>query len=259
MLLSVERSYLVLDIETILDPGLPLAEPSENEGLPAPPHHQVVCIGVLWFGHDFAVKRIGIIGDDKDEAGVLADFARFLDRHRPTLITFNGRGFDLPVIAARSMKHGLPLNYYYRDRDVRYRFSTEGHLDLLDFLSDFGASKRSRLDVWAKLSGMPGKVGVDGKDVGPLVHAGRVQEVKDYCLCDVVQTAAVFLRTQLVRGELTQDQYRSAMAGLMRACLADSRVHPVAKQWNESQLLIGVSLESLDNPSISPEQENRDG
>src|SRR5690606_35859770 len=255
MLSGVERSYLVLDIETILDPGLPLAEPSESEGLPAPPHHEIVCIGVLWLGSDLSVKRIGIIGEDKDEAGVLADFARFLDRHRPTLVTFNGRGFDLPVIAARCMKHGQQLNYYYRDRDVRYRFSTEGHLDLLDFLSDFGASKRSRLDVWAKVAGMPGKVGVDGKDVGPLVHAGRVQEVKDYCLCDVVQTTAVFLRTQLVRGELTQEAYRVAVAGLMRACLTDPRVLPVARQWNEEQLLLGANLESI--PAVvSAQNEN---
>jgi predicted PolB exonuclease-like 3'-5' exonuclease len=129
---------------------------------------------------------------------------------------------------------------------------------LLDFLSDFGASKRSRLDVWAKLSGMPGKVGVDGKDVGPMVHAGRVQEVKDYCLCDVVQTTGVFFRAQLVRGEMTQDAYRLAMAGLMRACLADPRVHPVAKQWNESQLLLGVTLDSLPEP-VSPQHESRNG
>lgn len=241
----MERSYLVLDIETILDPGLPLADASESEGLPAPPHHEVVCIGVLWFSQDLRVKRIGIIGDGKDEPGILADFARFLDKHKPTIVTFNGRGFDLPVIAARAMKHGQPLLYYYRDRDVRYRFSSEGHMDLLDFLSDFGASKRSRLDVWAKLTGMPGKVGVDGKDVGPLVHAGRVQEVKDYCLCDVVQTAAVFLRTQLVRGELTQDDYRTAMAGLLRASISDTRVAPVCKAWNEQELLLGKTLDDI--------------
>ena len=251
----MDRGYLVLDIETILDPGLPLAETAENEGLPAPPHHEIVCIGVLWLGNDLSVKRIGIIGDDKDEAGVLADFARFLDRHRPTLVTFNGRGFDLPVIAARCMKHGQPLNYYYRDRDVRYRFSPDGHLDLMDFLSDFGASKRSRLDVWAKLSGMPGKVGVDGKDVGPLVHAGRIQEVKDYCLCDVVQTTGVFLRTQLVRGELTQETYCTAMAGLMRASQAEPRVHPVCEAWNESQLLLGKTLAEVQAPSEPPDVE----
>lgn len=241
----MERSFLVLDIETILDPGLPLADASETEGLPAPPHHEVVCIGVLWFSPDLRVKRIGIIGDGKDEPGILADFARFLDKHKPTMVTFNGRGFDLPVIAARSMKHGQPLMYYYRDRDVRYRFSSDGHMDLLDFLSDFGASKRSRLDVWAKLTGMPGKVGVDGKDVGPLVHAGRVQEVKDYCLCDVVQTSAVFLRTQLVRGELNQDDYRTAMAGLLRASLGEKRVAPVCKAWNEQELLLGKTLDDI--------------
>lgn len=251
----MDRGYLVLDIETILDPGLPLAETAENEGLPAPPHHEIVCIGVLWLGNDLSVKRIGIIGDDKDEAGVLADFARFLDRHRPTLVTFNGRGFDLPVIAARCMKHGQPLSYYYRDRDVRYRFSPDGHLDLMDFLSDFGASKRCRLDVWAKLSGMPGKVGVDGKDVGPLVHAGRIQEVKDYCLCDVVQTTGVFLRTQLVRGELTQETYCTAMAGLMRASQAEPRVHPVCEAWNESQLLLGKTLAEVQAPSEQPNVE----
>src|SRR5690606_22847733 len=115
--------------------------------------------------------------------------------------------------------------------------------------SDFGASKRSRLDVWAKLSGMPGKVGVDGKDVGPLVHAGRIQEVKDYCLCDVVQTTGVFLRTQLVRGELTQETYCTAMAGLMRASQAEPRVHPVCEAWNESQLLLGKTLAEVQAPS----------
>ncbi len=145
----MERSFLVLDIETILDPGLPLAEPSESEGLPSPPHHEVVCIGVLWFSRSLKVKRIGIIGDGKDEPGILADFARFLDKHKPTIVTFNGRGFDLPVIAARCMKHGQPLLYYYRDRDVRYRFSSDGHMDLLD----------SPLRLWCEQTFPPRRVG----------------------------------------------------------------------------------------------------
>ena len=248
MLRVMERSYLVLDIETILDPELPISEAAEGEGLPAPPHHQIVCIGVLWIGADYAVRRIGIIGEDKEEAGVLSDFARFLDRHRPTMVTFNGRGFDLPVISARGFKHGQPLAYYYQDRDVRYRFCADGHLDLMDFLCDFGAAKRTRLDVSAKLCGMPGKVGVDGKDVGPLVHAGRIDEVRNYCLCDVVQTAGVFLRTQLLRGMLDRDAYLTAMSGLMRAAEADERVAPVCAAWDEARLLLGQSR-------VDPERE----
>ena len=232
------RTHLVLDIETVLDPELPIAESSEAERLPAPPHHQVVAIGVMWLDAGYRVTRLGVIGEDKDEAGALEDFARFLDERKPTLVTFNGRGFDLPVIAARCLRHGVALKHYYRSRDVRYRFSPEGHFDLMDYLADFGAAKPAKLDIIAKLCGMPGKVGVAGKDVGPMVHAGRIEEVRNYCLCDVVQTAAVFLRVQLLRGELDIDDYRQAIGGLIELVRGDVRVAPVSKGLDEPRLLI---------------------
>ena len=74
------KSFLVLDIETVLDAELPIAESSEAERLPAPPHHRVVVIGALLFDENYAVQRIGVIGEGKEEAGILSDFARFLDR-----------------------------------------------------------------------------------------------------------------------------------------------------------------------------------
>lgn len=232
------RSHLVLDIETILDPELPIAEGSEVERLPAPPHHQIVVIGVLWFDADYKVSRLGILGEGKDEAGTLRDFARFLEERKPDLVTYNGRGFDMPVIASRCLRHGVPLKHYYRSRDVRYRFSAEGHLDLMDYVADFGAAKPSKLDVIAKLCGMPGKLGIAGHDVGPLVHAGRLDEVRDYCLCDVVQTAGVFLRVELIRGEIDLHTYRQAMGGLIEHIRADPRVAPVSRALNEARLLL---------------------
>lgn len=238
MLPGVSKTYLVLDIETILDAELPIAESSEAERLPAPPHHAVVVVGVLWLDEQYAVRRLGVIGEGKGEAGILSDFATFLDKHKPDLVTWNGRGFDLPVISARCLRHGIPLRHYYRSRDVRYRFSPDGHLDLMDYVADFGAAKPSKLDIVAKLCGMPGKVGVDGKDVGPLVHAGKLQEVRNYCLCDVVQTAGIFLRVQLLRGELDRDAYLTAMQGLIDAVRGDERVQAVATAMNEPRLLL---------------------
>ncbi|MBM4363711.1 MAG: ribonuclease H-like domain-containing protein [Deltaproteobacteria bacterium] len=232
------RTHLVLDIETVLDPELPIAEASEAERLPAPPHHQVVVLGVLWFDADLTVSRLGVIGENKDEATALRDFAKFLEERRPDLVTWNGRGFDLPVIAARCFRHGIPLRHYYRSKDVRYRFSPDGHLDLMDYLADFGAAKPAKLDIVAKLCGMPGKVGIAGHDVGPMVHAGRLEEVRNYCLCDVVQTAAVFLRVQLLRGELDLGAYRQAMGGLIDTVRNDARVAPVARGLNEPRLLL---------------------
>jgi len=232
----MERSYLVLDIETIVDPELPISESSVVERLPAPPHHQVVAIGVLWLDRNYSVLRIGVIGEGKTEAAALLDFTRFTEERQPNLITYNGRGFDLPVLASRCLRHGIPFRYYYQQRDVRYRFSADGHLDLMDFIADFGATRSARLDVMAKLCGMPGKVGVDGKDVGPMVHAGQIDLVRNYCLCDVVQTAGVFLRVQLLRGELTPGAYQEAIGGLIAAARAEPRVAPGVEAWNEPRL-----------------------
>jgi 3'-5' exonuclease len=232
------RSYLILDIETILDPELPIAESSEAERLPAPPHHKVVVIGAMWMAESHEPRKLGCIGEGKDEQGILSDFAKFLEERRPTMVTYNGRGFDLPVIASRCLRHGIALRHYYMSRDVRYRFSPDGHLDLMDYLSDHGAAKPAKLDILAKLCGMPGKVGVDGKDVGPLVHAGRIQEVRDYCLCDVVQTAGLFLRAELLRGELDRQGYRNAMRGLLALVDAEPRVAAVAAALNRERLLL---------------------
>ncbi|HEX3595204.1 MAG TPA: 3'-5' exonuclease [Polyangiaceae bacterium] len=232
------RSHLVLDIETVLDPELPIAEAGDVERLPAPPHHQIVVIGVLWFDVDYKVSRLGVIGEGKDEATSLRDFARFLEERKPELVTYNGRGFDMPVIAARCLRHGVPLKHYYRSRDVRYRYSADGHLDLMDYVADFGAARPSKLDVIAKLCGMPGKVGISGHDVGPFIHAGRIDEVRNYCLCDVVQTAGVFLRVELLRGEIDLATYRQAMGGLIEHIRTDARVAPVSKGLNEARLLI---------------------
>jgi predicted PolB exonuclease-like 3'-5' exonuclease len=237
-LAPVATSYLVLDIETVLDPELPILTTGETERLPAPPHHKIVVIGALLFDAVYDAKRIGVMSEAKGEPGILADFARLLEERRPCLVTFNGRTFDLPVIATRCLRHGITLRHYYRSREVRYRFSPDGHLDLMDYVADFGAAKPSRLDVIAKLCGMPGKVGIDGKDVGPLVHAGRLQEVRNYCLCDVAQTAAVFLRVQLLRGELDRDGYLQATRRLLELVRADERLQPIASSWNEKRLLL---------------------
>ena len=237
----MSRGYLVLDIETIPDREL-YTPPEVPAGVerPFPPlwAHRPVVIGVLWLDEKYAWKRLGVVGEGKDEAGMLADFSAFVERERPHLVSYNGRGFDMPVIATRCLRHGIPIGHYYQSRDVRYRFSPDGHLDLMDYVADFGAAKPSRLDIVAKLCGMPGKVGVDGKDVGPMVHAGRIQEVKNYCLCDVVQTAGVFLRVQLLRGVLDREHYVEAMRGLIAAIRADARLTPVASALNEARLML---------------------
>ncbi len=228
-------SHLVLDIETIPDPELPRLDDSER--VPAPPFNQIVTLGCLLL-EDYVPKKIGCVGEGKPEAELLADFAGWLDRTRPCVVTWNGRGFDMPVITSRALKHGLSMPWWFADRNTRYRYSPEGHFDLMDFLADFGAAKSSRLDVFAKLVGLPGKVGVDGSQVAPMVHAGRLAEVNAYCLCDVAQTAALFLRVQLLRGALDVTQFRDKGRGLVDFYAADPRLAPVNENLDRARYLL---------------------
>lgn len=220
------RSYLVVDVETVLDTALPYPSVAADH-LPAAPYHRIVSLGVCWFDADHKVIRFGIVGEGKPEDEMLTDFVRFFEGKRPVIVSWNGRSFDMPVIAARCFKHGIPFAHYYEERSLHYRYSTDGHFDLMDFLSDFGASHPARLDTVSRLVGLPGKMGVEGKDVGPLVHAGRVSEVQAYCLSDVIQIAALFLRTQMARGILDLTAYRRALTELFRQADQDERIRHV--------------------------------
>jgi predicted PolB exonuclease-like 3'-5' exonuclease len=249
---------LVLDIETVPDVGR-WAPPSPPEGgpdAPSPPPpprptfppawaHRIIVIGCLWLDHQYRLKRIGVVGDtvqtgdspDAREHALLEDFSKFVGRAHPVLVTYNGRRFDLPVIALRALCHGVPLAWYYRERGVRYRFSEEAHLDLCDWLADHGASRAGSLDAVVRLIGLPGKVGIDGSQVEGMFHAGQLEAIQRYCLADVAQTALLLLRFRLLQGQLPPDRYREAVGALLDALAADGRVPEVLDRTDRVHLL----------------------
>jgi predicted PolB exonuclease-like 3'-5' exonuclease len=228
-------AHLVLDIETIPDPELPRLD--EGDRVPPPPFNQIVTLGCMLL-EDHVPKRLGVVGEHKGEGEMLSDFAQWLDVKKPTVVTWNGRGFDMPVITSRALRHGVAMPWWFTDRNTRYRYSTEGHFDLMDFLADFGATKNARLDVYAKLVGFPGKVGVDGSQVQPLVHAGKIDEVNAYCLCDVAQTAAIFLRVELLRGSVDRARYRELARTLLGFIDEQPRLAPIAEKIDRVRFLL---------------------
>lgn len=234
-------SYLVLDIETIPDRELYAPpEPAPGTERAFPPLHacKVLVIGVLWLDERLAIKRLGTIAEGKDEPEVLRDFSAFMDKHRPHLVTWNGRGFDLPVIALRALHHGVPLRWYYQGKDFRYRYSAEGHLDLMDFLADHGAARQTSLAGAARLIGLPGKDGVDGSQVEGLYNAGQLAALREYCLSDVAQTAFLFLRYRLLTGGLAIEEYRAVAGTLLDALVADPRFARLIAHTDRARLLL---------------------
>jgi 3'-5' exonuclease len=256
--------YLILDIETVPDTDRWQRPDLAGGGEPPfPPTwaHRIIVIGCLWLGHDYQLKRFGVIGGepvpsaaadappppgggpaagspaDHRERALLEDFSRFVGRARPVLVTYNGRSFDLPVIVMRSLCHAIALPWYYRDRDVRYRYSAEGHLDLCDWLAEHGAARAGKLDAIARLIGLPGKAGIDGSQVEGLYRAGQLASIQSYCLADVAQTALLFLRFRLLQGQIAPERYRERTTALLDALAADGRVTQVFGQFNPERLL----------------------
>jgi 3'-5' exonuclease len=234
-------SYLVLDIETIPDPEL-YTPPEAASGVerPFPPLYacRPVVLGCMWFDEELALKRIGTIGEGKDEAGMMADFGDFMTKWRPHVVTWNGRSFDLPVLALRALRFGLNFNWYYRGEGYRYRYSEEGHFDLGDVLSDHGAARMTSLDGAARLIGLPGKDGVDGSQVEGLFHAGQIEALRAYCLSDVAQTSFLFMRYRLVAGLIERDAYRRAASGLLAAMETDGRFPRLLGAVDRRRLLL---------------------
>ena len=146
---------------------------------------------------------------------------------RPTLVSFNGRGYDIPVLELAAYRYGYPVPAWFNVdartyEQSRNRYNSLAHLDLLDLLSNFGATRISGgLNLLANLIGKPGKTGVDGSQVQGLYEAGEVVAINDYCRCDVLDTYFVFLRTRVLLGKLTIEEEHQLVSD--------------AKEWLESQ------------------------
>jgi 3'-5' exonuclease len=240
--MSSENTYLVLDIETVPDRDLfTPPEPADGAERPFPPLYacRPIVIGVIWLDGTLAVKRIGTFGEGKEEPAMMADFAEFMGKWKPQVITWNGRGFDLPVLALRALRFGLDFRWYYRGEGYRYRFSEEGHLDLCDVISDHGAARMTSLDGAARTIGLPGKGGVDGSQVEGLFNAGQLEALRHYCLADVAQTAFLFLRYRLVCGDLDRDGYRHAASAMLGALETDGRFPRLLDGVDRRRLLLG--------------------
>jgi len=151
---------------------------------------------------------------------------------RPTLVSFNGRGYDLPVLELAAYRYGYPVPAWFNVEarsfeQARNRYNIETHLDLFDLLSNFGAARLSGgLNLLANLIGKPGKAGVDGSQVQDMFDRGESAAINDYCRCDVLDTYFVFLRTRVLLGKLTLDAERELVATTKQWLEEQSEAHP---------------------------------
>ncbi|MDJ0700950.1 MAG: 3'-5' exonuclease [Woeseiaceae bacterium] len=196
--------------------------------------HRVVAISVaLRTGDTFKVWTLG--DEDAGEEEIVRRFFDGIERYTPDLVSWNGGGFDLPVLHYRALRHGIQAPRYWEhgenNRDFKWnnylsRYHWR-HVDLMDVLANFNNRAFAKLDEIATMLGFPGKLGMSGDKVWSRFRDGAIGEIRDYCETDVLNTWLVYLRFEFMRGNLDE-------AGLKR-----------------EYALVRTTLEKLDKPHLN--------
>jgi predicted PolB exonuclease-like 3'-5' exonuclease len=154
-------------------------------------------------------------GGKSQEGRLIQSFFNTIERHVPQLVSWNGGGFDLPVLHYRGLRHGVVASQYWDmgedDRDFRWnnyigRYHLR-HLDLMDLLAMYQPRASAPLDAMARLCGFPGKLGMDGAAVYPAYLEGRIEEIRRYCETDAMNTYLLYCRFQKMRGGFNESEY----------------------------------------------------
>ncbi len=175
---------------------------------------KVVAISIAFRStSEFKIWSLG--SEAAGEAELIQRFFDGLDRYTPDLVSWNGNGFDLPVLHYRALRHGIVARRYWEtgDEDQSFRWNSYlsryhwRHIDLMDVLSGYQPQNRASLNDVAVLLGLPGKLGVSGEDISGLFSQGDIASIRNYCETDVVNTYLIYLHFELMRGRLDANAF----------------------------------------------------
>jgi 3'-5' exonuclease len=160
--------------------------------------------------------KVWSLGDvNSSEAELVERFFDGIERFSPDLISWNGSGFDLPVLTLRALAAGVQAPRYWEtgDGDTAFRYNNYlsryhwRHTDLMDVLSGYQGRGRVSLQNAAYLLGLPGKLGFSGAQVWDAWLAGNLVGIRQYCETDVLNTYLIYLRFEMLRGRSTRERY----------------------------------------------------
>ena len=202
-------------------------------------YHIPVSIAIIKIAGDFNVMDIVTLDDGEYRPHVITK--RFWEGwshyNQPTLISFNGRTFDIPLMELAAFRYGVCLSDWFFDKGPSYehprnRYNNRAHLDLQEVITNFGATRfNGGLNLAANILGKPGKMEIAGHMVQELFDDGQIERINDYCRCDVLDTYFVFLRTMVLYGNLEIDEEAAIVEKTKNWLLEQSIMHPIYNEY----------------------------
>jgi len=179
----------------------------------------------------YQIKDIRSGGDLASlEGDLVRGFFSHLKKNISRLVSFNGKNFDLPVLKYAAMKNDVEAGWLYKMGDkwnnYNQKFSLDWHCDLADAFSDFGASSKVKMNELCAAFNLPGKIGVDGSQVTQMFDDGKLQEIRNYCETDVINTYLLYLIYQHHNGSMSKDAFVKCKANLVEFLEKNSKTRP---------------------------------
>lgn len=194
--------------------------------------HRIVAISAVLRSGD--VLKVWSLGEPPStEQELIRRFYDGIERYTPTLVSWNGCNFDLPVLHYRALLHGVQAPRYWEtgDDDQSFRWNNYlsryhyRHTDLMDVLAGYAPRATVPLDHIATLLGFPGKMGMSGAHVWESYQAGDIEGIRNYCETDVLNTYLVYLRFELMRGRLTPASYDAELHKVRDTLERENKAH----------------------------------
>jgi len=214
-------------------------ETGDSEFLKLHQHRVCAISAVFRQGKNVRVWSLG--EPDSPEEELISRFFDGIEKYTPTLVSWNGGGFDLPVLHYRAMRHGIRSPRYWEtgSDDQSFRWNNylsryhARHTDLMDVLAGYQPRANAPLDQIAVMLGYPGKMGMSGAKVWDEYLAGNIEGIRNYCETDVLNTYLVYLRWQLINGSLSQEQWEAELELLKTELEASDQTHirDFLSQW----------------------------
>ena len=212
------------------------------------PFHKVVSICAVIADDYGRFEKVSCI-EGKNEKELIENFLNFINSKNPKLVSFNGRAFDMPMLMVRAMKYSLSVPAYFETDNralnkskwdnYRYRFSDRFHIDVMDHIAEFGAVRGLKLDLLCSMMGIPGKFDVSGDQVLELYYQNEQAKINEYCQSDVLNTYWLYLRYELLKGNILKDDYLNNLS-IMKEKLpkdksySDIFIEGIEKELNDS-------------------------
>jgi predicted PolB exonuclease-like 3'-5' exonuclease len=253
---NLDSDLLVFDIETVQHEAIEL---SRGEDAVAPSKQRPIVVGMADISIEYSdgdpvyrLAKIEAVAGPTHQ--ITEQFFDQVSSRRPRLVSYNGKGFDIPCLKSAALESGIDISVYMETGTSKWdsyesHYDKMYHYDCMDVIA--GRGRYPKLDHVARRLGIPSKMGIDGSKVQGLYDNGEIEAIRQYCDFDVLTTLLIFLHLQRSFHGLPEGHFKASLDSVRGYLLENAGENPHFDDYNMAWGAPAMSALSVENKVIS--------